>query len=335
MYHAAPIRSNAAITAIGTHVPERVLTNADLEQMVDTSDEWITRRTGIRERRVAAAGEYASHLAAAAVRDLASRWNKTVDDVDCILTATSTPDAVFPSVSALVQAGLGIRAAAAVDLQAACAGFVAGLQMAGGLIQTGLYRKVLVIAADTLSKVTDYTDRTTCILFGDGAGAALVEALPEGEPPAFLAGGASTDGRGGRHVYLSSLAPEILGTPIKRNGKLVQNGPEVYRWAVENVSEAVRTTLDLCGMAPDELDWFVPHSANLRMIAAICERAGIPYERTLTSAERFGNTSAATIPLALDLAVRDGRLKRGDTVLLHGFGGGLTQAGLLLKWRLP
>jgi len=335
MYHAARIRSNAAVTAIGSYLPERVLTNADLEQMVDTSDEWITRRTGIRERRIAAEGEYASHLAAAAVRDLASRWNKTLDDVDCILTATSTPDAVFPSVSALVQAELGIRAAAAVDLQAACAGFVSGLQAANGLILSGLYRKVLVIAADTLSKVTDYTDRTTCILFGDGAGAVLVEAQPDGEWPSFLAGGASTDGRSGHHVYLSSLASAIRGTPITRSGKLIQNGPEVYRWAVEHVSEAVRATLDICGMAPDALDWFVPHSANLRMIAAICERAGIPYERTLTSAERFGNTSAASIPLALDLAVRNGRLARGDTVLLHGFGGGLTQAGLLLKWQLP
>jgi len=335
MYHAARIRSNAVITAIGTHVPDRVLANADLEQLVETSDEWITRRTGIRERRIAAEGEYASHLAAAAVRDLASRWNKTIEDVDCVLTATSTPDAVFPGVSALVQAELGIRAAAAVDLQAACAGFVSGLQLAGGLIASGLYRKVLVIAADTLSKVTDYTDRTTCILFGDGAGAALVEALPDGKPPSFLAGGASTDGGSGHHVYLSALAPVIRGMPITHGGKLIQNGPEVYRWAVESVPDAVRTTLDLCGMAPDKLDWFVPHSANLRMIAAICERAGIPYERTLTSAEHFGNTSAATIPLALDLAVHDGRLKHGDTVLLHGFGGGLTQAGLLLEWRLP
>lgn len=334
MYHASRIRSNAAITAIGTCVPERVLTNADLEQMVDTSDEWITRRTGIRERRIASESQYASHLAAAAVRNLAARWNKPIDDVDCILTATSTSDAVFPSVSALVQAELGIRTAAAVDLQAACAGFVSGLQMANGLILSGLYRKVLVIAADTLSKVTDYTDRTTCILFGDGAGAVLVEAQPDGEPPAFLAGGASTDGRIGHHVYLSSLASELRGTPITRNGKLIQNGPEVYRWAVEHVPEAVRTTLDTCGMSPEQIDWFVPHSANLRMIAAICERIGIPYERTLTSAERFGNTSAATIPLALDLAVRDGRLMRGDTLLLHGFGGGLTQAGLLLKWTL-
>jgi len=334
MYRAARMRSNAIVTAIGTCVPDRVMTNADLERMVDTSDEWIVRRTGIRERRIAAEDEYASRLATAAVRDLASRWNKTIDDVDCILTATSTPDAVFPGVSALVQAELGIRAAAAVDLQAACAGFVSGLQMASGLILSGLYRKVLVIAADTLSKVTDYTDRTTCILFGDGAGAALVEALPDGEPPSFLAGGASTDGSFGHHVYLSSLAPAVRGTPIRRNGKLVQNGPEVYRWAVENVSNAVRTTLDVCGMTPDDLDWFVPHSANLRMIAAICERSGIPCERTLTSAERFGNTSAASIPLALDLAVRDGRLKRGDTVLLQGFGGGLTQAGLLLEWRL-
>lgn len=335
MFHAARIRSNAAITAIGSCVPERVLTNADLERMVETSDEWITRRTGIRERRIAADGEFTSHLAAAAVRDLASRWNKTTDDVDCILTATSTPDAIFPSVSALVQAELGIRAAAAVDLQAACAGFVSGLQMASGLIASGLYRKVLVIAADTLSKVTDYTDRTTCILFGDGSGAALVEALPEGAASAFLAGGASTDGGIGHHVYLSSLASEIRGMPVDRKGKLVQNGPEVYRWAVGNVPDAVRATLETIGMTPEELDWFVPHSANLRMIAAICERAGIPYERTLTSAERFGNTSAATIPLALDLAVRDGRLKHGDTILLHGFGGGLTQAGLLLEWRLP
>lgn len=334
MFRAGKLQSNAVITAIGTYVPERTLTNGDLERMVETSDEWIVQRTGMRERRIAAAHEYTSDLAFAAVRDLMTRWNKDVSDVDYIVVATSTPDTVVPSMAARVQAEFGIPAAGAVDLQAACAGFVTGLQLANGLILSGLHRKVIVIGAETLSKVTDYTDRTTCILFGDGAGAVLVEAAPEGRAADFLCAGVSTDGEGGRHLYRSALAPDIAGVPITMNDKLVQNGREVFKWAVTRVSEAVETMLDTAGMTADEIDWFVPHSANLRMIASICERTGLSIDKTLTSVEYFGNTSAASIPLAIDLALKDGRLKAGSTMLLQGFGGGLTQSSMLMRWML-
>ncbi|WP_314002753.1 ketoacyl-ACP synthase III [uncultured Paenibacillus sp.] len=333
MFRAGSLQSTAVVTAIGSYVPERVLTNADLEAMVDTNDEWIVQRTGISERRIAAENEYCSDLAIAAVRDLVERYGSNISDVDYILTATSSPDTVFPSVSARVQAAFGIPACGTADVQAACAGFVSALQMANGLLLGGLHRKVLVIGAETLSKITDYTDRTTCILFGDGAAAFLVEAAADGQG-SFNASSVSTQGESGHHLYRSALAPAIGEFPLQAGGYIVQNGREVYKWAVTNVSEGVKTLLEASGMRAEELDWFVPHSANMRMIESICERTGIPLERTLHSLTTCGNTSAASIPLAIDAAVKDGRLKSGDWMLLYGFGGGLTQAGLLLRWTL-
>jgi len=321
--------SRSAITAIGSYVPERVLNNEELSAMVDTNDEWIVRRTGIRERRIAAEDEFTSGLAIAAVRDLLRRYPTDTDDIDGVLVATTTPDSPFPSVASRVQAAFGFKAALAFDLNAACAGFVSALQTANGLILSGMYRKILVIGAETLSKITDYTDRSTCILFGDGAGAVLVERAEEGR---FLASHAVTDGTGGIHVYASGLSRDWNGQPLAGDGRIVQNGREVYKWALSTVPDGVRSLLRDSGLAVERLDWVVPHSANLRMIEAICERLGMPYERALTSAAEFGNTSAASIPLALDLAVRDGRLSTGQTVALYGFGSGLTQAGLLLRW---
>lgn len=323
--------SRSAITAIGSHVPQRILNNEELSAMVDTNDEWIVRRTGISERRIAAEDEFTSHLAIAAVRDLLSRYPTSTDDVDGILVATTTPDNPFPSVASRVQAAFGFKAALAFDLNAACAGFVSALQTANGLILTGMYRKILVIGCETLSKITDYTDRSTCILFGDGAGAVLVERADEGQ---FLASHAVTDGSGGIHVYASGLSSDWNGQPLEGGGRIVQNGREVYKWALSTVPDGLRSLLRDSGLDAGELDWVVPHSANLRMIEAICERLGMPYERALTSAAEFGNTSAASIPLALDLAVKDGRLAAGQTVALYGFGSGLTQAGLLLRWTI-
>ncbi|SFA93472.1 3-oxoacyl-[acyl-carrier-protein] synthase-3 [Cohnella sp. OV330] len=326
-----PLQSRSAITAIGSHVPQRRLTNEELSALVDTNDEWIVRRTGIRERRIAADGEFTSHLAIAAVRDLLDRYPTATDDIDGVLVATTTPDNPFPSVASRVQDAFGFKAALAFDLNAACAGFVSALQTANGLILTGMYRKILVIGAETLSKITDYADRSTCILFGDGAGAVLVERAEEGR---FLASHAATDGSGGIHVYASGLSSDWNGQPLAGDGRIVQNGREVYKWALSTVPDGVRRLLQDGGIAAEALDWLVPHSANLRMIEAICERLGMPYERALTSAAEFGNTSAASIPLALDLAVKDGRLAAGQTVALYGFGSGLTQAGLLLRWAI-
>ncbi|MCC3377293.1 ketoacyl-ACP synthase III [Cohnella sp. REN36] len=324
-------RSAAAITAIGSYVPESRLTNDDLSRLVDTNDEWIVRRTGIRERRVAGKDEYASDLAVRAVRDLLDRYPTRTEDIDGILVATTTPDTPFPSVAARVQMAFGMPAALAFDMNAACAGFVSALQTAGGLLLTGAYRKILVIGVETLTKITDYADRSTCILFGDGAATVLVERAEKGS---FLASYAETNGAGGIHVYASGLSDRWNGETLEGGGNIVQNGREVYKWAVSTVPGGVRRLLTSADLSINDLDWFVPHSANLRMIEAMCERLDFPYERALHSATWYGNTSSASIPLALDLAVRDGRLSAGQLLALYGFGSGLVQAGLLLRWTL-
>jgi len=320
----------ARITAIGTYVPDRILTNAQLEQMVDTSDEWIVRRTGIRERRIAAEHEFTSDLCVSAAKDLTERYQADLRDVDLIIVATNTPDYGFPSTAAQLQHRLRIQeSAAAFDLNAACAGFTYGINLAGRLIEAGAHRKALVIGADTLSKCVDYTDRTTCILFGDGAGAVLIEAR-QSEQPFITACQYITDGSGGKHVYRAGLSQQMDGSPLQGNGYTVQNGREVYRWAVTSVSSGIQSLLQEAGMGPEQIDWFVPHSANMRMIEAICERSGIALERTLTSTEWCGNTSAASIPLALAPAIADQRVKSGDRVLMFGFGAGLVGCGLIV-----
>jgi 3-oxoacyl-[acyl-carrier-protein] synthase-3 len=321
----------AKVTAIGGYVPDRVLTNDDLSRIVDTNDEWIVQRTGIRERRIGAPDQYTSDLCVAAVDNMLARYPVTVHDADLILVATHTPDYPFPSVACQVQARFGIAKAGAVDLNATCAGFVYALHIANGLIVSGLHRKVLVIGADNMSRITDYTDRTTCILFGDGAGAALVERSPE---PSFLAAHQVSDGTGGIHIYRTGIRSEMNGKTLNDSKLLVQNGRELYKWAVQTVPQGMLALLDKAGFPMESVDWFIPHSANLRMVESICEKSGFPIAQTLTSMVRYGNTSAASIPLALSDAASSGRIKTGDTLLLYGFGGGLTQAGLLLRWAL-
>jgi 3-oxoacyl-[acyl-carrier-protein] synthase-3 len=323
--------SRAALTAIGTYVPERVMTNADFEAIIETSDAWIVQRTGIRERRIAAPDEFTTDLCVRAVQDLQARFDVSLADVDLILVATTTPDYAFPSVASQVQARLGIPHAGAIDLQAACAGFVYGLQLANAMITAGGHRKVLVIGGETLSKVTDYTDRTTCILFGDGAGAVLVERADEG---AFLAVHNGSEGSGGEHLYRQGLSKEMNGSALQGDGFMVQNGREVYKWAVSTLAREIPAWLTAQGQTLSEIDWFVPHSANLRILEAVNSRLDYPMERTLFSGELYGNTSAATIPLALDLALRDGHLQAGQTLLLYGFGGGLVHAGAVVRWTI-
>jgi 3-oxoacyl-[acyl-carrier-protein] synthase-3 len=322
---------NARITAIGTYVPERVLTNAELEQMVETSNEWILQRTGIHERRIAAENQFTSHLSIAAVEKLAFDYNKTLTDVDFILVATTTPDYPFPSVASQIQAHFGMESTGAMDLGATCAGFTYGLHVANALISSGMHKKVLVVGAETMSKVTDYTDRTTCILFGDGAGAVLVER--EDENPGFRSSYLGTKGEGGIHVYRSGLSKQMTGRDLSGEGCIVQNGREVYKWAVTTVPKGMVEVVNRAGISLEEVDWFIPHSANLRMIESICEKSGFPLEKTLYSMQYYGNTSSATIPLALELGIREGKVKAGDTLLLYGFGGGLVHAGMLLTWN--
>jgi 3-oxoacyl-[acyl-carrier-protein] synthase-3 len=317
----------ARVAAIGTYVPERVVTNDDMARIVDTTDEWIVRRTGIRERHAAAPSEFTSDLCTAAARDLLSRHPVEPADIDFVIACTSTPDYGFPSVACVVQDQLQLPNAGAIDLNATCAGFMYGLHTANALVSAGLHRRVLVVAGETLTKVTDYSDRTTCVLFGDGAGAALVEAAPTSQFRASLVG---SHGAGGANLYRTGLS-NCLGDG-SGPGLIHQNGREVYRWAIETVVDGVGRLLEQSGLTPETLDWFVPHSANARIIEAVCERAGIPAERTLSSIEWYGNTSAATIPLALASGLRDGRLKAGQTVLMYGFGGGLVHAGAVVDW---
>ena len=321
----------ARLEAVGTYVPSKVLTNADLAKLVDTTDEWIVRRTGIRERRVAAPDEFTSDLCTAAARDLFTRSGSSPDDVELVIVGTTTPDYAFPSVASQVQDRLGMRHAGAVDLQATCAGFAYGLHIANGLVSAGIHERVLVIAGETLTKVTDYTDRASCILFGDAAGAALVEPATPGSIRASVVG---SHGEGGPHLYRTGLSCRIAGPagPAVAPGLMRQNGREVYRWAVETVAAGVSRLMERAGVTGDDIDWFIPHSANIRITEAVCERTGIPIARTLSSIECYGNTSAATIPLALAAGIAEDKIHRGDTVILYGFGGGLVHAGLLLEW---
>lgn len=324
------MNSKARITAIGTYVPSQVLTNTDFERMVETSDEWIVQRTGIQERRIAGPHEFTSHLCIHAVQDLIDRYQVNIEDTDFILVATHTPDLPFPSTACLIGAHFGIPAAGALDVNATCAGFTYALHMANGLISSGLHRKILVVGADTMSKITDYTDRSTCILFGDGAGAVLVER--DEELPSFIGHHLGSDGKGGKHIYRTGFSAELDGAALAGGGKLVQNGREVYKFAVTTVPHGIHRLLEQSGLTHTDIDWFIPHSANLRIIESICERSGIPFEKTLYSLVHFGNTSAASIPLALDLGIKEGKVKADDMLLLYGFGGGLVHAGLTLRW---
>lgn len=328
------MQSKAIITAIGAYVPERILSNADLEKLVDTSDEWIVQRTGMRERRIAAEHEFVSDLATRAIEDLVRRYAVRIEDVDMIIVASSTVEYAFPSAASRVQANLRIPHTGVLDVNAACAGFTYGLQLANSLVTSGLHRKVLVVGAETLSKITDYTDRTSCVLFGDGAGAVLIEESGQAEG-GFLAAISGTNGEGGIHLYKAGLSNQMNGVALQGNGVLVQNGREVYKWAVRMVPEQLTAMIHQASLLPEHIDWFVPHSANLRMIEAMCERGPIELERTLTSVEYRGNTSAASIPLALQLAVDEGRLKHGQQLALLGFGGGLTYSGVIVRWGVP
>ncbi|PKG24337.1 ketoacyl-ACP synthase III [Niallia nealsonii] len=326
------LTSKARITAIGSYVPEKKITNEDLERMVETNNDWIIQRTGIKERRMAKENECTSDLAYMAVLDLMKRYSKPIEDVEMIIVCTMTADFKTPSVAAIVQGKLGLKKAGSIDLNAACAGFTYGLHVANGLITAGLNKKILVIGAEALTKITDYEDRTSCILFGDGASAVLVEY--DDKNPSFLSFFLDSKGEAGKNLYATSISEQMDGIDLKADGNIVQNGREVYKWAVSTVPKGMKTVANNGGISLLDVDWFVPHSANLRMIESICEKSGYPIEKTLVSLIHYGNTSSATIPLAIDLAVKDGKLKTKDKLLLFGFGGGLTQAGLLIEWNI-
>ena len=329
MFHHAPAPvPRARVADMAVYVPDGRLTNADLAAMVETSDEWIVQRTGIRERSIAANDQFASDLCLEAVRRLRERVG-SLDRVDVVIAATSTADYVFPSLAAQIQFGAGLKHAGAFDVGAACAGFPYAINIASAMVVSGQAREVLVVGGEVMTKALDYTDRSTCILFGDGAGAALV--VPANERSYIERSTYGCDGEGGKYLYRTSIRHDIAGHEDD-TGLLRQSGSDVYKWAVRRISESILEMLAAANLTASDVDWFVPHSANLRIVEALCTRTGIPRERTLTSIETYGNTSTASIPLALMPALDDGRVKRGDRILMYGFGGGLVHAGTLLRW---
>ncbi|MBG90212.1 MAG: ketoacyl-ACP synthase III [Actinobacteria bacterium] len=312
------------LIAVGHYVPERRLTNLDLEKMVETNDEWIVQRTGIKERRIAADDEFTSDLCIKAVQNLRERYPSALEGVDHIVVATMTADNYCPNVSSQVQAHFGISDCGATDLNSACSGFVYGLTVAHGLICSGFNQKVLVIGADAMSKIVDFKDRTTCILFGDGAGAAILESAPTSD---FLVSYTSTQGELASNLYCTGLS-ETIG-PNRR--VITQNGREVFKWAVSSVRKGVGLILEKAKMDASQLDWFIPHSANQRILDAVCEKLGIPSDKVCSALPYSGNTSAASIGIALSEGVLDQKIQQGQTLCLYGFGGGLTQSGLVCR----
>ncbi len=326
---AKPSPPRLRIVGLGSELPKKILTNRDLERMVQTSDAWIAERTGVRERRIAQEHETASYLATAASKRALSNAGISPEEIDLIILATSTPDRLFPSTACLVQHRIGASRAVAFDLSAACSGFLFGLSVADAYFRAGVYRNALVIGSEVMSRITDWTDRTTCVLFGDGAGAAVVALSFDGR--GILSSHLHSDGS------LSDLIavvpqdpPEAGGAPGR--GTIRMKGSETFKVAVTRLAESAREALGQAGLSVDALDLVVPHQANIRILKAIAERLGLPMEKVFTNLDRYGNTSAASIPIALDEAAQAGRLRPGSLVLLLAFGGGLTWGSVLIRW---
>lgn len=318
---------NSSIKSIGIYHPSKVVDNSFFTEILDTSDQWIRERTGIEKRYYAAANEYTSDLCVKAAQNLAKNYNKDLTKVDYVIVATSTPDQAMPSVASQVQDRLGILAAGSVDVVSACSGFINGVILAKGLIAANTHKKVLVIGAEVLSKVIDFEDRTTCILFGDGAGAVIVEASEENYLHNTITG---SSGDYGKDLYIAHQDAPISGTQIISNGKLHQNGAVVYKWAVQTLTQGLHTLAEKNEIDVDTVDYFIPHSANYRMLEAVFNNMNISMDKCLDSVRQFGNTSAASIPLAWYAGIKDGRLKLNDRMMQVGFGAGFAYAGILI-----
>lgn len=324
---------NAKITSIGIYLPEKEVTNLYFEKILDTSDEWIRERTGIVKRYFSASDEFTGDMCVKAARNLSDHYHKNLSDVDFIIVATTTPEHSMPNVASQIQARLGINSGCGVmDIDTACSGFCYALLTAQGLIKSGMCRKVLVFGADTMSKIIDFTDRSSCILFGDGAGCVLVEASEENY---IFRGMTGTDGSYGKDLYVSSHATMLNDTSIEANGKLHQNGRAVYRWAVTTLTGGLAKLAEKNGRTLRDVDYFIPHSANYRMLESVFSSLDIPLEKCVDSVRSCGNTCAASIPLAWYSGLKDGRIKPGDQLMLIGFGGGFTYAGLCLENQIP
>lgn len=317
------------IAGTGAYLPDKVLTNADLEKMVDTSDQWITERTGIRKRHIAAAGETTCDLAAFAARQAIEAAGVTHSDIDLIIVATTTPDQIFPSTACLLQQRLQIRGCPAFDIQAVCTGFIYALGIADKFIRTGSAQRALVIGAETLSRITDWTDRGTCVLFGDGAGAVVLEASSE---PGILSTHLHADGHYQELLSVKAGVSNGFGLVQEGNAYIQMQGNEVFKMAVNTLDRIVDETLEANQLEKTDVDWLIPHQANIRIINATAKKLKLPMERVVVTVAEHGNTSAASVPMALDVAVRDGRIQRGDMLLLEGFGSGFTWGSALLKY---
>jgi 3-oxoacyl-[acyl-carrier-protein] synthase-3 len=318
------------ITGTGSYLPEKILTNADLEKIVDTSDEWITQRSGIKERRIAADNETTGDMAIAAARRALDAADVKAEDIDGVIVATTTPDRTFPAVAVKVQGELGIPPGLAFDVQAVCTGFVYALTVADNFIRQGQAKRLLVIGAEKMSSVIDWNDRTTCVLFADGAGAVILEAKENND---------GLDGQGihSTHLYANGKQRDMLQTSggvatTGDTGKIQMQGREVFKYAVSYMADVVNEVLRKNNITPDQIDWLVPHQANIRIIKSTAEKLDMSMDKVVVTVDKHGNTSAASIPLALDEAVRDGRIQRGQMLLLEAMGGGLTWGAALVRY---
>jgi len=321
------------ILGTGKYVPERILTNQELEQMVETNDEWIVSRTGIRERRLAAPEQATSDLAYEAATAALQAASITAEELDLIIVATITPDMFFPSTACILQDKLGAKRAAAFDLSAACSGFIYGLATATSMIASGMYRHALVVGAECLSRITDFTDRNTCILFGDGAGAVVLGPVPEGR--GFRSFELGADGAGGELLKVSGGGSRVPATPESLEARqhfIHMAGSEVFKFAVRIMGNAAEEALRKAGLDKQDIDLLVPHQANIRIIQSAINRLQVPEDKCMINLDRYGNVSAGSIPIALAEAVESGRVKEGDTIVMVGFGGGLTWGASVLTW---
>jgi 3-oxoacyl-[acyl-carrier-protein] synthase-3 len=326
----------AKISSLGCYVPPRLLTNGDLEKMVETTDQWIIERTGIRERHIVDKGIATSDLAAEAARCCVAKRGIGADEVEAIIVATVTPDMMFPATACLVQDKIGAKHAWGFDLSAACSGFPYALQVGAKLIESGAHKKVMVIGADVMSSIIDYKDRATCVIFGDGAGAVLLEPCAEGEV-GLIDYFHEIDGSGAPSLNMpggGSLNPPTAETVAKNMHVVHQDGQAVYKFAVRKMAEAAETVLARNGVAGSQLDCFIPHQANKRIILSTADRLGLSLERVIINIDRYGNTTAATIPMAMKTAIDEGKLKKGNLVLLASVGAGFTVGTTLLRWEM-
>jgi 3-oxoacyl-[acyl-carrier-protein] synthase-3 len=329
---------SSRMSGIGSAFPDKIMTNADISKLVETNDEWIRERTGISERRMSIAGkesEKNSSLGLKAAQRAMEMAGKRPEDIDAIFYATCTPDTLVPSTACWLQMKLGAKRAWGVDLNAACSGFVYGVAMADQFVRSGQVKTALVVGADVLSPFVNWSDRSSCILFGDGCGAAIVEQTSNDNPRRILSSHLGTDGNQWEVFYMPAggSAMEVTHDAIDQGlNKMQMKGKEIFKFAVKTLADYAVTALETNGMKKEDLDWIVPHQANLRIIEAVAKRLDFPMERVLVNIDRFGNTSSATVPTALDEAVRDGRVKPGQTVLMDVFGAGLTYGSILMRW---